>query len=106
MSLFAELKRRKGFRVVVVYAATAFVIQAADNMHFSPGGDQEWFSDGLAEEILNALARLPDLRVASRTGSFQFPSRGRPRRRAGHAEHRLVRKQQRERWQMRDGADQ
>jgi TolB-like protein len=39
---------------------------------FSPGGDQEWFSDGLAEEILNALARLPDLRVASRTGSFQF----------------------------------
>jgi TolB-like protein len=38
----------------------------------SPGGDQEWFSDGLAEEILNALARLPDLRVASRTGSFQF----------------------------------
>jgi TolB-like protein len=39
---------------------------------FSPGGGQEWFSDGLAEEILNALARLPDLRVASRTGSFQF----------------------------------
>jgi TolB-like protein len=39
---------------------------------FSPDGDQEWFSDGLAEEILNALARLPDLRVASRTGSFQF----------------------------------
>jgi TolB-like protein len=39
---------------------------------FSPGGDQEWFSDGLAEEILNALARLPDLRVASRTGSFRF----------------------------------
>jgi TolB-like protein len=42
---------------------------------FSPGGDQEWFSDGLAEEILNALARLPDVRVASRTGSFQFRDR-------------------------------
>jgi TolB-like protein/tetratricopeptide (TPR) repeat protein len=39
---------------------------------FSPGGDQEWFSDGLAEEILNALARLPDLRVASRTAAFAF----------------------------------
>jgi TolB-like protein len=39
---------------------------------FTPGGDQEWFSDGLTEEILNALARLPDLRVASRTGSFRF----------------------------------
>jgi TolB-like protein len=42
---------------------------------FSPHGDQEWFSDGLAEEILNALARLPDVRVASRTGSFQFRGR-------------------------------
>jgi TolB-like protein len=42
---------------------------------FSPDGDQEWFSDGLAEEILNALARLPDVRVASRTGSFQFRDR-------------------------------
>jgi TolB-like protein len=39
---------------------------------FSPDGDQAWFADGLAEEILNALARLPDVRVASRTGSFQF----------------------------------
>lgn len=39
---------------------------------FSPDGGKAWFSDGLAEEILNALARLPDLRVASRTGSFQF----------------------------------
>jgi TolB-like protein len=45
---------------------------------FSPNADQQWFSDGLAEEILNALARLPDLRVASRTGSFQF------RGQAGH----------------------
>jgi TolB-like protein len=42
---------------------------------FSPESDQAWFSDGLAEEILNALARLPDLRVASRTGSFQFRDR-------------------------------
>jgi TolB-like protein len=42
---------------------------------FSPDGHQEWFADGLAEEILNALARLPDLRVASRTGSFRFRDR-------------------------------
>jgi TolB-like protein/Tfp pilus assembly protein PilF len=39
---------------------------------FSPGGDQGWFADGLAEEILNALARTPDLKVASRTASFAF----------------------------------
>ena len=34
--------------------------------------DQEWFADGLAEEILNALARTPDLLVGSRTTSFSY----------------------------------
>jgi eukaryotic-like serine/threonine-protein kinase len=38
----------------------------------SPQKDQEYFSDGLAEELLNALAKLPGLRVAARTSSFQF----------------------------------
>jgi TolB-like protein/tetratricopeptide (TPR) repeat protein len=39
---------------------------------FSPEKDQEWFSDGLTEEILNALARTPDLLVTSRTSSFKY----------------------------------
>ena len=39
---------------------------------FSPDNDQEWFSDGLTEEILNSLARTPDLLVTSRTSSFKF----------------------------------
>ena len=34
--------------------------------------DQEYFSDGLAEELLNSLAKIPGLRVAARTSSFQF----------------------------------
>jgi TolB-like protein len=34
--------------------------------------DQEWFADGLTEEILNALARLPELKVTARTSSFEF----------------------------------
>ena len=34
--------------------------------------DQAWSADGLAEEILNALARTPDLAVASRTSSFAY----------------------------------
>jgi TolB-like protein len=38
----------------------------------SESQDQEWFADGLAEEILNALARTPDLLVASRTSSFAY----------------------------------
>jgi TolB-like protein/Tfp pilus assembly protein PilF len=38
----------------------------------SPTGDQEYFSDGIAEEILNVLVRVQDLTVASRTSSFGF----------------------------------
>ena len=34
--------------------------------------DQEYFSDGLAEELLNLLAQLPQLRVIARTSSFAF----------------------------------
>jgi serine/threonine protein kinase/tetratricopeptide (TPR) repeat protein len=41
----------------------------------SPGHDQEYFSDGMAEEILNALTRVPDLKVAGRTSSFYFKGR-------------------------------
>ncbi len=34
--------------------------------------ENEYFSDGIAEEILNLLTKLPQLRVASRTSSFEF----------------------------------
>ena len=34
--------------------------------------DQAYFCEGIAEEIINALCRVQGLRVASRTGSFQF----------------------------------
>jgi len=39
---------------------------------FSPDGDHAWFADGLTEEILNSLARTPDLLIASRTSSFSY----------------------------------
>lgn len=39
---------------------------------FSPDGDHAWFADGLTDEILNALARTRDLRVASRTSAFAY----------------------------------
>ncbi len=38
----------------------------------SENKDQDWFSDGLTEEILNSLAQLPELQVTSRTSAFQF----------------------------------
>ncbi len=34
--------------------------------------DQEYFSDGLAEELLDLLAQVPDLKVPARTSSFYF----------------------------------
>lgn len=41
-------------------------------VNMSSDQEQEWFSDGLTEELLNALARTPDLLVAARTSSFKF----------------------------------
>jgi TolB-like protein/lipoprotein NlpI len=41
----------------------------------SQGKDHEYFSDGLTEELLNLLARIPELRVIGRTSSFQFKGR-------------------------------
>lgn len=38
----------------------------------SPGKDHEWFSDGLAEEIINSLTRLPGVKVIARTSAFAF----------------------------------
>ena len=41
----------------------------------SAGKDQEYFADGLAEELLNSLSRIKELRVTGRTSSFQFKGR-------------------------------
>lgn len=41
----------------------------------SPGADQGWFADGLAEELLDRLARVQGLRVAARTSSFALRER-------------------------------
>jgi TolB-like protein len=38
----------------------------------SNGPDDEYFADGLTEEILNALAQLPELLVTARTSAFHF----------------------------------
>jgi len=38
----------------------------------SVGKDQEYFSDGLSEELLNLLSKIPELKVIGRTSSFSF----------------------------------
>jgi len=41
----------------------------------SPGKDHDYFSDGIAEEILTALSKIDNLRVAARRSSFWFKDR-------------------------------
>jgi len=41
-------------------------------VNMSPDRDQEYFSDGISEELLNLLAQITDLRVVARTSSFSF----------------------------------
>ena len=41
-------------------------------INMSSDEEQEYFSDGLSEELLNLLAKIPELKVASRSSSFQF----------------------------------
>jgi len=46
----------------------------------SPEGNREYFVDGVTEELLHALARVPGLQVPARTSSFRFKGRNLPAR--------------------------
>ena len=51
-------------------ARNSLAVMAFDDL--SPAHDQGYFSDGMAEEILNALARVKGLKVIGRSSSFQY----------------------------------
>jgi eukaryotic-like serine/threonine-protein kinase len=51
----------------------SIVVLPLTNMSADP--ENEYFSDGMTEEIINALAKIPDLQVASRTSSFAFKNK-------------------------------
>jgi TolB-like protein len=91
---YIETVPRRGYRVTAdeapagVAALTNVPAQAAQKplaspnsiavlafVDMSPAGDQGHFADGIAEEIINALMRVPHLRVIGRTSSFAFKSR-------------------------------
>jgi len=78
---YIETRHRSGYRFIaplnevpVQPAGTAdsaaiAVLPFAD---MSPGRDQDYLCEGLAEEIINALTKVQALRVASRTSAFAF----------------------------------
>jgi serine/threonine-protein kinase len=43
--------------------------------NLSPDPENEYFADGMTDELINALAKLPGLRVVSRTSAFAFKGR-------------------------------
>jgi len=56
-------------------AAAGVSIAVLPFVDMSDGQDQQYFADGLSEEILNLLAQQPELRVIARTSSFAFRDR-------------------------------
>src|SRR5262245_7329113 len=67
------LKSGKDAGVAPKDAGPSVAVLPFQNLSADP--ENEFFSDGLAEEILNALSQVAGLRVAARTASFTFKGR-------------------------------
>lgn len=63
------LLARKSAQATRVSSASIAVLPFVD---MSPQHDQEYFSDGVAQEIINSLAQVPELHVVARSSSFAF----------------------------------
>jgi len=89
-------QRRPSLRLTIAIASTVLVLSAVavwlvlarrasppappslvvlPFVDMSPGHDQEYFSDGLTEEIIDGLSRVSGLRVVARTSAFAFKGR-------------------------------
>lgn len=68
----AETAREEGRSEALVesYGGKSIAVLPFENM--SDDAEQEYFSDGIAEELLNLLTRVRELRVVSRSSSFSF----------------------------------
>jgi TolB-like protein len=74
---FIETLPRRGYRFLVPVEKSTSApqdpsIAVLPFTNLSADKENEYFNDGLAEEILNALSQVEDLRVAARTSSFSF----------------------------------
>ncbi len=72
LSKHTKAKRETPVATVVVSDNSIAVLPFVD---MSETKDQEYFADGMAEELINHLSRSPGLKVIARTSSFQFKGR-------------------------------
>ncbi len=79
------LSRRSDTAVQSVAEAGNVSIAVLPFRNLSADKDQEFFSDGMTEEITSALAKVPGLNVVSRTSAFQFKGASRDMRAIGQA---------------------
>jgi len=68
----AESARREGRTEALVESYGDKSIAVLPFVNMSSDEEQEYFSDGLSEELLNLLAKIPELRVTSRSSAFAF----------------------------------
>jgi TolB-like protein/cytochrome c-type biogenesis protein CcmH/NrfG len=61
---------RERSQAAVAQTGSSIAVLAFEDM--SPEQDQQYLSDGIAEELLNALAQIPDLKVISRSSAFSY----------------------------------
>ena len=80
---FIETVPKRGYRFIVdveehkpleTLAEPVASVAVLPFVDMSPERDQDFFCEGLADELINSLASLPNLHVASRTSSFRFKS--------------------------------
>jgi TolB-like protein/Tfp pilus assembly protein PilF len=77
--------RPAALRATSATASAAASIAVLPFVDLSEKHDQEYFADGLAEEIVDLLAKIPGLKVIARTSSFQFKSNSGDLRKIGSA---------------------
>lgn len=69
-----EERQHREERSGLIAATSVASIAVLPFVDMSPDKDQDYFCEGLADELINSLAGLPNLHVASRTSSFRFKS--------------------------------
>ncbi len=72
-----------GMTTTAAAAATTKSIAVLPFVNMSADPENEYFTDGIAEEIINALTKIQALRVASRTSSFAFKGKNQDIRKVG-----------------------